>query len=243
MRNKYVLIKLLGIAGLIGTVLLYFVIYFIPSLKTINRSKRQLKDLNLKVSDYLKIENAFAFPNQAERAYIAENDRELKSKIPEVRDKQDFIRLFTEISNYIQKLAEKDGIPNLVLNSISQEMKVNAGTLASDPATLKELLNFSFQRLTQYEKENPPKPKEIGNTEKSGLALLVPGVQTQTVVLSFSGPLKNAMNFINHIPWGPYYLSEDKITVTTGNAFPFVLVFLKIYYIEKSPEKGVGVQP
>jgi hypothetical protein len=235
MTNKYFLIKIFGVASLILIIILYFLLYFIPSVKSINLYKRQLKDLNLKISDFIKMETAFTFSNETERDSIEMVEKELKGKIPEVKNKQDFIRLFTEVSNYIQKLAAKDGIVNMVVNSDSRELRINAGALSTDQKTLNELLNFAFQRSTQFQKEIKGKQSAPGiNGASEGISSLAPGIQYQSVTLSFTAPLKNALNFTNHIPWGPYYLTEDKIIISTGSPLPYHIVFLKIYYIDNS---------
>jgi hypothetical protein len=232
--NKYFLIKIFGIVTLVVIIILYFLLYFIPSVKTISVYKRQIKDMNLKMTDYVKVENAFSFSNEREKTYFRQVGKELKSRIPEVKNKQEFIRVFTEISNYIQKLAEKDGIFNMLVHSDSRDLKVNAGSLSSDKKTLEELLSFAYRRLSQFQNETREKQQQIRQPETGGISTLVPGIESQDITLSFTGELRSAMNFINHIPWGSYYLVEDKIMVSAGEMFPYYIVFLKIYYIEKN---------
>ena len=200
MRRKYLFIKIAGIVSLIVLIIIYFLLYFIPSLKSINRYKRQLKDMNLKISDFVRIERAFSFSNERERSYFTQTDREFLGKIPEVRTREDFITISTKISNYIQKLAEKDGILNLVMKSDEGQK----GAVGKGPSA----------RL------------------KNG--------KSHTITLSFTGKIKNAVNFINHIPWSDYYLSEDRILVSTGDIFPYYIVFLRIYYIDLR-EQTAGV--
>jgi len=242
MKNKYFLIKVFGIVGLIVFVLLYFLLYFIPSLKSISRYKRQLKDMNLKITHFVSQENTFTFSNQEERGYFKEVEKRLLDRIPEVATREDFILLFTRVSDHIQKLAREDGILNLVIKSDSAEFSVNASTLARDKKSLDDLVSFTTRRLLELRREQERAEEQRRGTNgtvlpppgmNSDLFQLVKDLKYHSVILSFTGPLKNTMNFINHIPWSDYYLSEDKIIISTGTIFPYYIMELKIYFIDK----------
>jgi len=200
MRRKNLFIKLAGILSLIFLISIYILLYFIPTLKSINRYKRQLKDMNLKILDFTRMDSDFSFSDERERNYFARINRELSGKIPEVRSKEDFIALNTRISNYIQKLAGEDGILNLVIK---------------------------------------PDEEQKGAPVK-GFSLRINNVKSLTITLSFTGKIKNAVNFINHIPWSDYYLSEDRILISAGDILPYYIVVLKIYYIDLQ-EQTAGV--
>jgi len=241
MKNKYILIKLLGVASLIAVVILYFIVYFVPSVKTISHKKLQLKDLNLKIKDFVKTETKFAFSNDEERRLFRNTEHDLMEKIPVIRSKEDFIRLITRVSNYIRQLAEKDGVMNLVISSESSEMKLNAGTLSSDSQSFQELLAFSTSRLARMQHNDfSPGMKQGAPKPRSGLFALQENIECHTVTLSFSGPMRSSMNFINHIPWGPFYLTQDKMVVAEGPGFPYCIVFLKIYYVSLKPTTPAG---
>jgi hypothetical protein len=74
-----------------------------------------------------------------------------------------------------------------------------------------------------------------------GFSLRFNNVKSLTITLSFTGKIKNAVNFINHIPWSDYYLSEDRILISAGDILPYYIVVLKIYYIDLQEQTaGVG---
>jgi hypothetical protein len=202
MRRQNLLFNLAGILSLIFLIIIYVLLYFIPALKSINRHKRQLKDLNLKILDFTRMESDFSLSNEEERRYFAQTDRELLEKIPEVRTREDFITLFANISAYIQKCAQKDGILNLVMK---------------------------------------PDESQTGAPAKGFFARLKT-VKSDTITLSFTGEIKNALNFINHLPWSDYYLSEDRILVSAGDIFPNYMVFLRIYYIDLREQTTGSIQ-
>jgi len=250
-KGKYILIKVVGIAGLLLAVVLYIIIYFFPTLKDINRSRRDLKDMNLKITDYVKMEGTFSFSTQHEREFFKEAETALRNRIPQIRSREEFIALFTRISNEIQDQAQKDGISNLVFTSDSVDLKINASSLSSDKKTLDSLLSFTTLRLSQLYKEEEMNRGRVANGQTnanpgSGLAALVPGVTFHTVSLSFTGDLKNALNFINHTPWNNYYINQEKILISAGEPNPFFIVFVRIYYIdlrEKTNAPHYGTLP
>ncbi len=253
MRSKYFYIKIFGIVFLILSVVIYFLLYFVPSVKSINKYRRQLKDTNLKIADFMKVENHFSFSSHQEEDYFTNAEQELKGKIPEISSREDFIALFTNIANDLQNRAKQDGIFNVLLKSDSDELQVDASSLSSDKKTLSDLLSYSSQRLSRLRKEremhstrtqprgaNTPNPS---NAPTGQLTDLVPDVQYQTITLSFTGDLKNALNFINHIPWSSHYLGENKILISTGSIFPYYIVFLRVYYLDRrgeSPAERMG---
>ncbi|NIM18031.1 MAG: hypothetical protein GTO45_39140 [Candidatus Aminicenantes bacterium] len=259
MRRKYFLSKIVAAVVLIMVVVVYFFFYFIPSLEAINRYKRQVNDMNLKIADFKKASSSFSFPDQRERSYFLRLERELTAKIPEVASRGDFIRLFSEISAYIRELAERDGIYNLVIESDPGKLKWDKGEYKIRPykglrgsrrgepcvhpafsdRLLDDLISIAAPRLSRMWKERQMAAEQrmqtLGSPHQgmdNDLSALVKGSQYQTVALIFTGELKNAMNFINHLPWSSYYLVEDKILVSAGDKFPYYIVFLKIYYID-----------
>lgn len=201
MRLKNLFTKIAGILSLIVLIIIYVLLYLFPALKSINRQKRQLIDMNLKILDFTRMKSDFSFSNEQERSYFAQTDRELLDKIPEVRSREDFVTISTTISNHIKKLADKDGILNLVIKS-HEEQK--------------------------------------GAVEKRFSARLK-NVKAHTITLSFTGKIKNAANFINHLPWSDYYLSEERILVSAGDIFPHYIVLLRIYYIDLQ-EQTAGLE-
>lgn len=252
MKNKYFYLKVFGIVTLIMSGILYFLLYFVPTLKSINRYRRQLKDTNLKIADYMKVENTFTFASQQEEGFISRAEQELTGKIPEIRSREEFIALFTSIADDLQQQAKQDGIFNLLLKSQSQELQVDASSLSSDKKTLGNLLTYTAQRLSRLRKEQEVAMNrryvsgptaattavQQPSTIPRNLEELVPGVKYHTITLSFTGELKPALNFINHIPWSSHYIKEDKILVSAGEMFPYYIVFLRVYYLDRRGNPG-----
>jgi len=226
MKNKYLLIKIFGIAFLIFIIFAYFLFYFVPSIETINRHKRELKDMSYKIKNFLDMEKEFSFTNRREQDIFKAVDDDLKGLCPEIESKEDFIRLFTGVFDYIKQRARSEGIFNLVLTSNSREPELNATSLHTDKKSSNRLLNFATARMNEI------REKTAASRDTSRPSPLLAGLDYQTVFISFSGPLENAVTFINHLPWSDYYLRPGNILVSAGDIDPYYLVFLNVYFID-----------
>lgn len=239
MKNKYMFIKIAGLAGLLLIVVVYLLAYFMPSLESISKQRRELKDMNLRIQQFLQAEKDFDFPTDRELLYFTNADEELKSKIPEIKSREELFDLFTQVFDYIKTRARKDGIFNLVVNSTSSELELNATTLSTDKKTLERLLGFAALQLTEIRKQTPPRIQTTvaGPTPTAAAqpAPMLEDLNHQLVYLSFTGELKQALRFINRLPWSDYYLRPHNIMVSSGGETPFYMVFLKVYYVDKRP--------
>ncbi len=223
MKKKKLFIRIFGIFFLIFFVFAYFLFYFVPTVEKINRHKRELKDMKLKIENFLEMKTEISFSDERERTIFKETDVALRSKIPEVKNKEDFIALFSRVFDYLKKRGRADGIFNLGMTFDSRESELNATPLLTDKRSLEQLLNSAFVRLA------PP---------SSGL--LLKDLNLQTIFLRFSGNLRSALNFINHIPWGDDYLRMDNITVYSGKVSPGYLVFLNVYFVDQRPQDAAS---
>lgn len=234
MKSKNVFIKVFGIVFLLFLVFLYLVIYFIPSIESISRRKRELKDMHFNIENFGEVEKEFSHSNERERAFFNRLDEELGDQVPEVRSKKDLITLFTRVSDYIKERARADGISDLVFALDSSELQLNAAPLSTDKRRLKQLLNFAAVCLSDIKS----KTAAAGSS-----APLLENLHYRTVYLTFSGNLPNAVNFINHIPWCGHYIRPDHITVSAGDMSAYYFVFLRVYFIDLRSGSSPSSQP
>lgn len=244
MKNKYLLIKMAGVGFLILLATVYLLVYFFPALETINGYRRQLKDLNLNISHMLDTEKRFAFPNDQELEYFQHAQKELRRRMPEIQGREEYFRHFTQVFDYIKTRARQDGIQNLVVNTTSNELELNATSLHTDARSLERLLTFTSAQLSEMQKQlqlsvipvtptdNAPAPVSAASPVTPPI---IPHLSFQSVYLSFSGDMKQALTFLNHLPWGDFYLRPADIIISAGPETPFYMVFLKVYYLDMRP--------
>ena len=229
MNNKYSYVKILGITFLILLVFFFVILYFFPNIKEINVLKRKIKDINLKITDYVKIENKFKRMDLKEKEQFKELENRIKNSMEIVKSKEDFIKMVTEVSDSISKLAKKEKIDNLIVTLNSKDMKINAKTLSNDKQTLSSLFEFATQRIQDINKEM----NLINLTNKpltSTLDLLEKGFKKHTIYITFTGDLRNIINFLNHLTWGEKHMLYQRVIVKEGTFSPIILAFVNIYY-------------
>jgi hypothetical protein len=226
MKKKKLFIRVFGIFFLIFFIIAYSLFYFVPTVEKINHHRRNLKDMKLNIEHFLNQETGISFPDERERAIFKEADEALRRKISEVKSREDFIGLFTRVVDYLKKRGRMDGIFNLGITFDSKALELNAATQLTNKKHLEQLLDFSFAGLAS---PSPSAPLE--------------GLNHQAVFLRFSGNLRNALNFINHIPWGDDYIRLDNIRVSPGNVSPYFVVSLNVYFIDfRSKDAGPSSQ-
>lgn len=118
----------------------------------------------------------------------------------------------TELKNRIPELRSKDRVISL-LTRAADDIKKRAR--ADSIVTLRVTYNRNSQDVS-------------GGT----------GVR---VYLSFSGSLKNVVNFINHLSWSDYNLGPDSITTMAAGNSVYYSVALKLYTAAGKGETG-GIQ-
>jgi len=124
MKIKSFNIKIFSFLFFILFIVIFFIYIFIPEVKLINKSKIELKDLNLKIRDNIKQNRIFSFLNEKEKDIFRKENLKLKHHIPEVGTAGDLTELLDKSFLFIQGLAEKDGIDCLVY--VSNLEKLNA---------------------------------------------------------------------------------------------------------------------
>lgn len=187
------MIRLTGILSILMLIVLYYIIYFSPTVKRINRIKREVKDINLQIEEFGEIEGDLSLPDEKEKKYFRGAEKDFIKKISRVRGQAGLKKLITKISDSFYGLATQDGIANLKIDSRPGEGGIKIGD------------NLKYRNI----------------------------------YLSFSGELKNALNFINHLPYGDSYLGAGNILFSKDNSVPLYSVVIKIYYFSgKAPAAG-----
>jgi hypothetical protein len=161
--------------------------------KSINRLKREVKDVNLQMKEFGEIESAFSFPDQKEQEFFRRAERDFKRKIPAIRGQGDLTKLVSKVSGYFHNLAQQESIANLKINAQPGEPGIKVGD------------NLKYRKI----------------------------------YLRFSGDLKNALYFINHLPYCDVYLTAADISLAKENTALVFTVAVKIYYSPgKTPVSG-----
>jgi hypothetical protein len=229
MKIKFFNIKVFSFLFFILFVFTYSIFILIPSIKVVNKSKRELKDMNLKIRDNIEQNRIFSFLDKKEKHIFRRENLKLKHNIPKIRTRREFTELLNQNFLYFQKLAQKDGIDCLVYIHNYERSEVNFEFFSKNKKKPQYLLDFIKIQLKNIEKK-----RNNGNSSliKYEFLIKLKDLKHHRVFLCFTGNMKSSLNFINHVAWGKYYITGDKIIVSRSNVRPIFWMEIKIYFID-----------
>ncbi len=93
--------------------LVFLVLYVFPSMKTVNKIKRDIKDYKLKIEDIKRERSVFTMFDKREATLILRIKKDLRRKVPVVKDKKSLLQLKEDALAHIMKLAGNLNIPGI----------------------------------------------------------------------------------------------------------------------------------
>ncbi|MEN8155126.1 MAG: hypothetical protein ABFR75_14000 [Acidobacteriota bacterium] len=131
---------------------LFLILYVFPSMKTINKFKRETKDYKLKIEDIKKKRSLFTELDKREFFHISRIKKEIRKKVPVIRDSNSLIQLKKETSTPMKKLAGKMKIGEIRITPVNDK-KVKRNTILTLPgAEDLRTLNCSLFFLSSLKK-------------------------------------------------------------------------------------------
>ncbi len=226
MKIKFFNIKIFSFLFFILFIITFFIYIFIPDIKLINKSKIELKDLNLKIRDNLEQNRVFSLLNNKEKDIFRKENLRLKHHIPKIRTRRDLTELLNQNFLYFRKLAQKDYIDSLVYIQNSEKSEVISKFFSKNGKKPQHLLSFCRLQLKNIEKEY----NKASSLIKNEFFIKLKGLKYYKVFLCFTGNMKSSLNFINHITWGKYYITGDRLSVSLSNGSPIFWMEIRIYF-------------
>ncbi len=236
MKNKYTLLKYLGIAGLVFITFLYLAFYFLPTLKAINRLKRDTREQSRQIDDYRRTAASFIYPDERERQLLAGVDPQVRERLPPVHDREEYIALFTRVFADVEARARLAGVTDLVLTSLGPDLQSNAAPLSSAKSVQDELLAHFGSHLGELQnRPDDPLRAALAAPAAKNPFLDIERLNFQPVYLTFSAPLPRLLTFVNRLPRSPVQLEIDHVWIGEGSAGALVLVELRVYFLDLRP--------
>lgn len=211
-------------------ILLYLLVYFFPAVIDINRSKREVKDIKMRIKDLGQSEINLLSTNRREKNIFKQTNRRFWKKIPKLQDKKARIDFIRNIIDHLRDTAAKEKIKNLIVTDGDKEWNVLYQNLSS-PVTHER--NVLLDQLEQFKKHR--QRSFAYNTENQGhLARFCKGFSSLVFFVGLKGQLKKGIRMINRLPVFSASIQIERILIKAGNPFPSFLLKLKVYYREKT---------
>lgn len=236
MTGKSFLRKLVWFVFFVTAILLYLGLYVFPTLKDMNRIKRDIHKMKVRISDIGKMQNRFVHSDLREEIIFQKKEEELKRRFPMAGDHQDFVRLADHFSEYIRKTGAADGIQNLILMSLSDAIMIKKNLLVSNEELFNELEVLAIPRykemVRQQESVGIGEAKAVDASLSNMLPVFVDRLKSLSFYLGFFGESKQAASFINHIPWYRHYIDIETALVFEINGRSLYWVKVKLYFLD-----------
>jgi len=226
MKIKFFNIKIFSFLFFTLFIIIFSIYIFIPDIKFINKSKIELKDLNLRIRDNIEQNRVFSLLNNKEKDIFRKENLRLKHHIPKIRKRRELTELLNQNFLYFRKLAQKDYIDSLVYIQNSEKSEVTSKFFSKNGKKPHHLLSFCRLQLKNIEKEY----NKASSLIKNEFFVKLKGLKYYKVFLCFTGNMKSSLNFINHITWGKYYITGDRLSVSLSNCSPIFWMEIKIYF-------------
>jgi hypothetical protein len=226
--------KFLWILVTLAVALIFIGLDWLPTLKDINRLRREQRDETLIIKNFAVMAASFVFPDAEEKSLFAQNNVLLRRSLPQMYDNDAWLAMALL---ELQAQARAEGIANaLVLlnhHAVGAEFDaVNPGR----PAELADWVALQYWDIqegfgiardpSRYSWHNIFSGLEF--VRKQRLASRVLGVV-------LAAPLPALLNFINHISWGEARLEIVRLHLEPGAALSRAWLICRGNYLVRKP--------
>jgi len=212
--------------GLLLGLIFYLFGYFLPTVKTINRVKRETRDARLRVSDFRRVSERFKSSDQAERRFFQDIDKRLTDFLPGIRDRSEYQRRRDEGFSIIVSRARRSGVSDLLLayeSDAGAEMKVERRLASAD--RLRASM-FTAQFATQRNECH----RWLVDGASPPMDVNLDGMNGRSFCLVFAAKLKHGLGLLNSLPWGIAGLQLDRCLLMGKGRLPFFVVLVKMHF-------------
>lgn len=228
MRKKVLLRRLGWVFLFILVILVYLAVYFFPTIVDINRSKREVKDIKMKLLELERVSETILLTNKREKSIFRQIKRKFWSKFPKLKNKKDKSDFIQNTCDYIRESAAREKIKRLSIMTNIENPEVLFDTSLPGRDLKNVLLEqlYCFQQPSEKNPENNSKDSDYYTHFLETLSYL-------ELFVAFEAELKNGARFINQLPHFSSYIKEEQVVIIAGKPSPYILVKLRVYHREK----------
>jgi hypothetical protein len=219
---------LLRVLALLAVLAAFAVLDWVPTLKDLNRLRRERGDLERKIRDYRTASAAFLFPDAGEEERLASCKAELLLALPNAESDDAWTALaLVEIDSFLQR----DRIPH------ARSIPIAPGLLSGDHG----MRPIGSDPLDSWSRARPAGIAAgfamAGSQGHfpwygvfAGLSLHSGRPASRALGLALAAPLPALLDFVNHVSWGEVRLEIVRLNLEPGIPLSRAwLVFRGIY--------------
>jgi hypothetical protein len=224
MRKKPFLKSLGFVILFICLILVYLVVYFFPALIEINRSRREVKNIGLRIQDLEQEKVEITFPDKKEKQILENSDRRYRERFPLLGSKQDIQDYYRALTFQVKKIAEETGVLHLAMSRTKTDPDM---VISSDFGKGSDFLSKIQRKFKkQYEMDSPVSPI---SADGEGAYLSGNRICSCRFFLTFAAPVRSAAEMMIRLADFPFQIEFREIRIQAGEATPIVHVVLNGY--------------
>ncbi|MCK4835616.1 MAG: hypothetical protein KAT17_03225, partial [Candidatus Aminicenantes bacterium] len=221
MTKKSLFRKLGYLTLIICLVLAYLLVYLFPALVDINRARREIKNVTLRIQDLDREVTIITFPDKREKNIFQRTDTEYWERFPVLKNRKNRKEFIQKIASYIQTTAKNLGIEYLVMTHEGGVPDILIQTDFREKGDI--LLRLQKQIQNRYKEMSFPSDlsRDIVADSPSGER-----IHSTFFFLGFPAQLKVGLEMIIQIMDFSFQVEIEEILVKEGEGIPFFhLVF------------------
>jgi hypothetical protein len=228
MKKKRVWKRLGFFLLILSLILVYLAVYLFPALVDINRYRREIKDVKLRLRDLNREVVAITFSDQREKKMFRRTDTKYRSRIPVLKNRRDRNKWQEKLVSYIRNMAGKQGIHQLIMTDAAEVPNI---LIHSDFPAENELAG-----LLGEEFKNPQQPllRDFPSGER---------VCSDIYFLGFQVPISSGLRALAGMVNYPLQLEIAEIRIVAGPGSPYFLLALRVFYRKKTTPSRVDDSP
>jgi hypothetical protein len=207
-------------------VLIYLLVYLMPSLVDINRTRREIKDVNLKILDLRQEVGGITFSDPREKRLFRRAEEQYRKRFPILKNPRIRKRWLSKLTDFVDASARKQGIASLVMmddTDVSRSL-IQRGIKDGD-----EIFGLIENDIRDQ------------SDDSADIPLPYPQPGFRVFFLGFPASIGSGFHLIAELLNLPFHLEFGRIRLVAGNEDLWFLIKLRVFHgREKSRNQEAG---
>jgi hypothetical protein len=214
---------------------------WIPTLKDLNRLRREQRDEALKIKNFSAMTSGFIFPDAEEKSLFTENNARLCNSLPHVYDNDAWLAL---AMLELQAQVKAEGIANVRIYFSNHAMGSEFDKAASGrSAPLVNWLSLQYQDIQKSFQFSADPGRYLWQGVFSGFEFIrQQRLVSRPLAVALAAQLPALLDFINHISWGETRLEIVRLHLEPGPAMSRAWLLCRGNYLVRKPSAWRAVK-
>jgi len=234
MKARPLLKKLVWVFCGMGFLLIFVVWDWLPTVKDMNRFRREQRDEMLKIKNMTTLDFNFVFPDAEEKSFFAETNIRLRRSLPQMHDDDAWLAMaMLELQARVRENRMASALILMTHHAIGAEFDV---IKPGRPAELADWVTSQYWEIQEsfgiaWDPGRYPWRGIFSGVDFIGEQMLV----SRPLMVALAAPLPALLDFINRISWGEARLEIVRLHLEPGMAMSRAWLICRGSYLVRRP--------